>query len=181
LLRAGCDVHARSCRGRGPRSGMGFEEQEDAAAPGGKVFESPDEYVKRLEGHMLLYGAVMQVRGGAAARAPVRAPCAARIRPGAGRGGVACQAPRASRRRVQITVRTATLRLMLREVAATPPVLRGPAGGRAQPARPAPRLGLGGALPQHAAAGPLLGAGPCGAAARGGILDVRAVRAARGS
>ena len=40
---------------------MCFEELEDAAAPGGKVFESPDEYVKRLEGNMLLYGAVMQV------------------------------------------------------------------------------------------------------------------------
>ncbi|KAG2429003.1 hypothetical protein HXX76_011246 [Chlamydomonas incerta] len=41
--------------------GMGFEELDDPAAPSGKVFESPDEYLKRLEGLLLLYAAVMQV------------------------------------------------------------------------------------------------------------------------
>ncbi|KXZ49189.1 hypothetical protein GPECTOR_22g779 [Gonium pectorale] len=41
--------------------GMGFAELDDPSAPAGKVFESPDEYAKRLEGVMLLYGAIMQV------------------------------------------------------------------------------------------------------------------------
>ncbi|GFR52145.1 hypothetical protein Agub_g14660 [Astrephomene gubernaculifera] len=40
--------------------GMGFEELDDPSAPAGKVFESPDEYASRLEGLMLLYGAIMQ-------------------------------------------------------------------------------------------------------------------------
>ncbi len=42
--------------------GMGFEEQEDPSAPSGKVFESAESYTNRLEGLMLLYGAIMQVR-----------------------------------------------------------------------------------------------------------------------
>eukprot|EP00198_Chlamydomonas_reinhardtii_P001939 XP_001691275.1 polyadenylated-RNA export factor [Chlamydomonas reinhardtii] len=41
--------------------GMGFLELDDPTAPSGKVFESPDEYLKRLEGLLLLYAAVMQV------------------------------------------------------------------------------------------------------------------------
>lgn len=41
---------------------MGFEEQEDPTAPSGKVFESAESYTNRLEGLMLLYGAIMQVR-----------------------------------------------------------------------------------------------------------------------
>lgn len=40
---------------------MGFEEQDDPSVPAGKVFESADEYVRRVEGLMLLYGAIMQV------------------------------------------------------------------------------------------------------------------------
>ncbi|GLC49071.1 hypothetical protein PLESTB_000179300 [Pleodorina starrii] len=41
--------------------GMGFEEQDDPSAASGKVFESPEEYIRRVEGIMLLYGAIMQV------------------------------------------------------------------------------------------------------------------------
>ncbi|KAG2495219.1 hypothetical protein HYH03_006825 [Edaphochlamys debaryana] len=41
--------------------GMGFEELEDPSAPTGKAFESPDAFARRLEGLMLLYGALMQV------------------------------------------------------------------------------------------------------------------------
>ncbi len=41
---------------------MGFGELDDPAAKSGKVFESPEEYQRRLEGLLLLYGAIMQVR-----------------------------------------------------------------------------------------------------------------------
>ena len=46
----------------GLRRGMGFVESDDTSAASGKVFESHEEYARRLEGLMLLYGAIMQVR-----------------------------------------------------------------------------------------------------------------------
>lgn len=42
---------------------MGYSILEDESAPNRKAFESVDTYLGRVEGLMMLYGAVVQVSG----------------------------------------------------------------------------------------------------------------------